>query len=228
MLIAIAVLLLFLAITLAKMGPVGRFFLGINLIPGPKTILIAQTHTNELKFYRVQDRGRSLRLKKNLYMFLPDFIRNPKNEDEKIFNDLIKKPAHIDGKPVYLGASSVSVAANPHLLDAVMAARDIDTSEGDTRSPDEKHFIEVLHEGLGKNLKNIKITRLHILNPFSIQRLSELMNVVITPQRQEVVWSEGELSGLNRYRQRDMVLLGVCAILALGMVIMAYFLQRAG
>lgn len=227
MLIGLAALLAVLVIILVKMGPIGRFFLKLNTLPGARTILIAQTHTNELKFYRVQDRGRSLRVRKNLYMFLPDFIRNPQKTDEKVFNDLIKKPAHIDGNPVYMGATSVSVAANPHLMGAISEARDLPKSDENPQSPDEEYFLDILYEGLKDHVK-ADIRRAYILNPFSLQRLSELMNVVITPQRQEVVWSEGELSGLNRYRQRDMVLLGICAILALGMVIMAYFMQRAG
>ncbi len=218
MFIYIGVLIVLIVIILFKMGPVGRFFLKINTMPGPKTILIAQTHTNELKFMRCSDRGRSLRVKKDMYMFLPDFIRSPKDDDERTFNDLLKKPAHIDGKAVYLGAASVSVASNPHLMDAISKATEKETDD---------YFLDTLHDGLKTTLgKNAIVKKLYILNPFSVQKLAELMNVVITPQRMEDVWNEGHLAGLNRYKQRDMILLGAILILTLGIVIMGYWLQR--
>jgi hypothetical protein len=226
MFIMIGVLIVLIVIILFKMGPVGRFFLAINTMPGPKTILIAQTHTNELKFMRCSDRGRSLRVKKDMYMFLPDFIRSPKDDDERTFNDLLKKPAHIDGKAVYMGAASVSVASNPHLMDAISKATEANKDE-DGKIIKEDYFLDTLHDGLKATLgKNAIVKKLYILNPFSVQKLAELMNVVITPQRMEDVWNEGHLAGLNRYKQRDMILLGAILILTLGMVIMGYWLQR--
>jgi len=216
MLIAILIELAVIVIILIKSGPIGRFFLDLNLLPGPKTILIAQTHTNELKFYRVKSRGRNLKIKKEQYMFLSDLRRrkdDPLTDKENSFNEMIKKPAHIDGKPVYMGSVVASVGANPHLMEVITIAR--------TGPKIVRDFFMGLKETLGEKVSNI-----HVLADFSIQDLAELMNVVITEQRLESVFMEGEIAGLNRYRQRDQILMGVIVILVLGMCAMGYFLTK--
>jgi len=203
-------------IIVVKAGPVGRFFLDLNLFPGSKNILIEQTHTSELKFRRVKSRGRNLKVKKDRYVFLSDLRRrsgDPLTMNEDKFNEIIKKPAHIDGKPVYLGSVVASVGANPHLMETISIAQ--------TGPKVVRDFFEGLKEMLGEKIRNI-----HILADFSIQDLAGLMNVVITEQRLESVFMEGELAGMNRYRQRDQVLMGVIIILVLGMCAMGYFLTK--
>jgi len=204
-------------IIIVKAGPVGRFFLDLNLFPGSKNILIEQSHTNELKFRRVKSRGRNLKVKKDRYVFLCDLRRRGKDDpltaNENKFNEIVKNSAHIDGKPVYMGSVVASVGANPHLMETISLAQ--------TGPKVVRDFFEGLKEMLGEKVSNI-----HILADFSIQDLAGLMNVVITEQRLESVFMEGELAGMNRYRQRDQVLMGVIIILVLGMCAMGWFLTR--
>jgi len=149
-------------------------------------------------------------------MFLSDLRRrkdDPLTDNEKNFNEMIKKSAHIDGKPVYMGSIVASVGANPHLMEVITMAK--------TGPKVVRDFFQGLKDTLGERVSDI-----HILADFSIHDLSELMNVVITEQRLESVFMEGEIAGLNRYRQRDQILMGVIVILVLGMCAMGYFLTK--
>ena len=206
MFIAICFLIVLIVVILVKLGPPGRFFLDINLMPGPKKILLAKGHTNELKFYRVKEEGRSLKVKKDLYMFLPDFRREKANEklsdEDMAFNEIIAEPSHIDGKIIYLGALSASVAVNPHLSDTIDKAKS---------GPDDvKAFFKDLETTFKGNFR-----RINILAPLSIQNIAQIMNRVITPQRLRAIFKEGELVGLNRHQTREGALYIVIAILVI-------------
>ena len=206
MIIAIVFLMAFIFLILLKLGPPGRFFLKLNLLPGSKKILLAKGHTNELKFYRVKEKGRSLMVKKDLYMFLPDFRRNKAGEkledEDKIFNDIIAEPSHIDGKIIYMGALSASVATNPHLLDTIEKAK--------KGTKEVKTFFEGLEETFPMSVRNI-----NLLTPLNIQNLAQIMNRVITPQRLQMIFKEGELVGLNRHQTREGVIYIVIGLLVL-------------
>ena len=218
MLIAICILIAVIVIILAKMGPVGRFFLNINVMPGSKKILLAKGLTNELKFFRVKEKGRALQINRDSYMFLPDFRRAKPtenlSEDEQIFNEMLVKPSHIDGKIIYMGALSASVAANPHLMETLETAK--------SGSKEVQTFFKGLETTFGTNVK-----RLNIVTPFNIQTLAMIMNRVITPQRLKMVFKEGELVGLNRHRTREMALYIVIGALVICVLGLAYMVTRA-
>jgi len=151
-------------------------------------------------------------------MFLPDFRRAKVEGDlsgeEQKFNEILAKPSHIDGKIIYMGALSASVAANPHLMETLEAAKS---------GPDEvKNFFEGIKTTFPKHVKN-----LNILTPFNIQTLAMIMNRVITPQRLKMVFKEGELVGLNRYRTREMALYIVIGALVICVLGLAYMVTRA-
>lgn len=217
MLIAIVLLICVLVFILFKMGPVGRFFLDLNLMPGSKKILLAKGHTNELKFYRVKEEGRSLKVKKDLYMFLPDFRRNISEgglkDEEKAFNEILAVPSHIDGKIIYLGALAASVAVNPHLSETLDLAKD---------GPEN---VKSFFKGLEDTFTG-QVEKINILTSLNIQNIAQIMNRVITPQRLKAVFKEGELVGLNRHQTREGALFLVIGILCVCILGLSWMIMK--
>jgi len=208
----IAVLVVAMFIMLLKMGSAGRFWLKHNLLRGNSPVLIAQTHTNALKFYSVKDHGLSLRWGRDSFVFLPDLMRS-RDENNLEFNEINKKTGHIDGKPVFLGAISASVACNPHLADTLALAQ-----KGPTQI---KTFFEGLKTTFSDRVKNI-----HLINTFSVKDLAEIMNIVITPQRLKTVYDYGETKGRNIVKTKETMLMLVIFALLLAVCFLSYMVTR--
>lgn len=224
MFLIIMVLVLVIVGILFFMGPVGRFFFKMRL-PGPRTVLLAQTHTNELKFFRVKSDGLNLKWGRHKFMFLPDLSRKG-GENSKEFNEITKKPAHVDGYPVYLGAISASVACNPHLMNAITTAQKGSEALGGFFKSLEKTFNYEDVDGEKKLLNKPRVKNIHLLNHFNIKDLAEIINMVITPQRLTAVYTEGELAGINRHKPREAVLLGVIIVLVIGLLAQQWMMGR--
>lgn len=210
---AIGVLAMAIIVMLLKMGSAGRFWLRHNLLNGNSPVVIAQTHTNALKHFSVKDDGLNLQWGRDRFVFLPDLMR-ANTDKARAFNQINKKTGHIDGKPVFLGAVSASVACNPHLADTLALAE---------KGPDEiKTFFEGLKETFGDQVRNI-----HILNNFSVKDLAEIMNIVITPGRLKTVYDYGETKGRNIVKTKETMLFLIIFALLATVIFMAYMMTRA-
>lgn len=211
---AIGVLAMILVIMFIKMGPAGRFWLKHNLFKGNSPVLLAMTHTNALKHFSVIDDGQNLRWGRDRFVFLPDLSRRGRQKDQ-VFNEISKKTGHIDGKPVFLGTVSASVACNPHLAETVAVAK----KGGHTQLT---KFLETVNTTYAGKVRNI-----HMLNQINIKDIAEIMNIVITPNRLKTVFDFGEIKGRNIVKTKETMLFIIIFALLATVLGLAYMITRA-
>jgi hypothetical protein len=212
-------------------GKTGRFFIVSNII-GAKTFLMIQQHTNNIVFKRANTRGRALQYGKKLFMFLTDLkranaypiVRRIKTEEgykeEYInpyhFNETLKKPAYLDGKILYMGVEAGGIAINPNLTKLISTA--------DKGQMLVKRFFNDLRDTFNK--QNATFNQIIFVADYSLQDLYALINAVITPQRLETVFMEGERVGAAKHKTKETVLLTVIIVLTLALCAVVYMALR--
>jgi hypothetical protein len=148
-------------------------------------------------------------------MFLPGLTRSGGDKD-LMFNELLKATGHIDGKPVFMGAVSASVACNPTLLDTINKAISDESEESMT-----KVLLKKLKETIADGIRDI-----HLFTPWSIKDIAEIMNIVITPQRLKTVFDYGEMKGRNIVKTKETMLFIVIFALLLTVIFLVYMSTR--